>query len=157
MEDNICDGVKILCERMDSNPEDFTEYPIDAPSGLPNGMGKFHYDGRLIERLARGEHDAHEAYWYLTQAEKDALISSYKKMMRQEFTRATVEKLLEQPESELDVAKAVRKANRPLTKAQMTNESLKLLNESFDEAFSKNHVTDSLVYKATGRYDPPWK
>ncbi len=167
MDEEICDGVKILCDRMENNPEDFSDSPIN-PNTFDRKLGKFYYDGRNIEELAKGNLNAQETFWHLNQTEKDALVKSYKTMMRNEFTRRVVEKLLEQPEPEPErkyTAQGARAGKSILTTAQMTNESLKLLNESFDEAFSKNHETDSLVYKAAGRYagflaqeiPNPWK
>lgn len=149
MDEEVCDGVKILCERMENNPEDFGEGPIN-PHSFDRSLGKYYYEGRTIEGLARGSPEALESYWHLNQAERDALVASYKTMMRNEFTRRVVEKLLEQPEPEVDVAKAIRKANSPVTVQQIQNESLALLNRSFEEAY--DHTTDTMKYKALGRY-----
>jgi hypothetical protein len=150
--DDISDGVKILCDRMESNPEEFLDPPYD-PNTFDRKLGRFYYDGKNIESLAKGEPE--NVYWYLSDAEKQALIVSYVRMIRAEHTRTVVERLLEKPEPEADVAKAVRKVNRPLNTAQMVNESLQLMNKSFDEAYAKDDVMDSLVYKATGRYEIP--
>jgi len=149
MEDEISDGVKILCERMESNPEEFLDQPYD-PNTFDRKLGKFYYEGKNIEAMAKGESDT--VFWYLSPAEKQALVAAYVRMIRTEHTRVVVERLLVKPEPEIDVAKAMRKANRPLTKAQIVNDSLKCLNESFDAAYAKNHTADSLVYRASGRY-----
>lgn len=151
MDEEICDGVKVLCERMENNPEDFTEGPID-PNTFSRAQGKFYYDGRNIEGLARNIPDAVEAYWHLNQAERDALVLSYKKMMRGEFTRRVVEKLLEQPEPAQEIrytAPSRGKSNAILTTAAMQNASLRLLNESFDEAMAGPSY---VKYKAKDRY-----
>lgn len=149
MEDEISDGVKILCERMESNPEEFLDQPYD-PNTFDRKLGKFYYDGKNIEAMAKGESET--VFWYLSPAEKQALVTAYVRMIRTEHTRTVIERLLDKPEPEIDVAKAMRKANRPLTKAQIVNDSLQLLNKSFDEAYAKNHETDSLVYRARDRY-----
>lgn len=152
MEDEISDGVKILCERMESNPEEFLDQPYD-PNTFDRKLGKFYYDGKNIEAMAKGESET--VFWYLSPAEKQALVAAYVRMIRTEHTRAVIERLLEEPEPEIDVAKAMRSVNRPLTTAQIQTQALRDLNASFDEAYAKNHVTDSLIYKATGRYDIP--
>ena len=147
MDEEICDGVKVLCERMENNPEDFIEGPIN-PNTFDRNLGKFYYDGRNVEELAKGNPNAQETFWHLNQAEKDALVKSYKNMMRNEFTRRVVERLLEQPEPE-----RIRfKGKGPLTMAQIASETRNGLNESFDKTYEKNHYTDSFVYKETGRY-----
>jgi len=152
MEDEISDGVKILCERMESNPEEFLDQPYD-PNTFDRKLGKFYYEGKNIEEMAKGESET--VFWFLSPAEKQALVAAYVRMIRTEHTRVVVERLLDKPEPEPEkkyTGQGVRAGKSVLTKAQMTNESLKLLNESFDEAFSKNHETDSLIYKSAGRY-----
>jgi len=166
MSEEICDGVRILCERMENNPEDFIKSEFN-PSTMEQTLGKFYYEGRNIEGLAKGHPDAIEGYWHLTQAERDALVQSYKNMMRNEFTRRVVEKLLDAPAPEQEIRFTTQGRNvgkSILTTAQIQNESLRLLNKSFEDAY--NHSADALKYKASGRYatgfggEPlinPWK
>ena len=135
MED-ICDGVKILCDRMETNPEDF-EY-----------NGKFHHFGQEIERTF--EEDKHyRALMYFTDAERDALHSAFRKMKRTNFTRVVIETLVAEPEPQ-EPLKA-RSTGRPLTSEAMREAVLGDLNTAFDKEYA--------VYKAKDRYqlDLPWK
>ena len=153
--EEISDGVKILCDRMESNPEDFSDGPLN-PNTFDRSMGKFYYDGREIESLAKGEAAGKENFWYLNETEKAMLVKAYVDMRRRWATQRVVEKLLAEPEPEVDVAKAIRNANRPLTKAQMVNDALQLMNKSFDETYAKDHNTGTIKYKALGRYSTGW-
>ena len=152
MDDEISAGVRILCERMENNPEEFEETEYN-PSTMYRKLGKFYYDGREIESLAKGEAAGKENFWYLNEAEKAMLVKAYVDMRRRWATQKVVEKLLAEPEPEPEPVRY--KGNGPLTKTQIINESLSLLSKSFDEAYPENHETDSLLYKATGRYEIP--
>jgi hypothetical protein len=143
MDEEICDGVKILCERMENNPDDFIEGPID-PNSFSRTQGRFYYDGRNIEALARGTPESDGVFWHLNQADKDALVKSYKTMMRNEFTRRVVEKLLEQPEPEPEV--------RYTAQAQRAGKSIvsNMKASVWDEVYKA--APPFVKYKASDRY-----
>lgn len=149
MEDEISDGVKILCDRMESNPEDFLETEYDL-STMHRKLGKFYYEGKQIESLAKGEIAGKETFWYLNDTEKAMLVKAYVAMERRLATQRVVEKLLTTDEPAPEV-----KRKGPLTKSWITKEAL----ENLNIAYAENHATDSLVYKAKDRYnfdENPW-
>jgi hypothetical protein len=149
MDNEISDAVKILCDRMENNPEDFLETEFN-PSTLHRGLGKYYYEGKTIEALAKGEPAGAEALWFLNETERTMLVHAYRNMMRHSHTTHIVGKLLDKPEPELGHQE---KRAKPLTTAQIQTQTLRDLNASFDKSYAKNHETDSLVYKATGRYN----
>jgi hypothetical protein len=150
MDEEICDGVKILCERMENNPDDFEDGTFN-PNTFDRSLGKFYYEGRSIEGLAKNNPDAQEAFWHLNQAEKDALVESYKKMMRNAFTRRIVERLLDTPEPvSKPMAQAPRAGKSILTTAAMQGTALNILNEAFDKEY--DHSAQVVRYRAKDRY-----
>lgn len=152
MSEEICDGVKLLCDRMASNPEEFTASEFDVHT-MERKQGRYFFEGRTIEALARGEGDAAAKYWYLNQAEKDALIAAYTNMMRVEFTGRVIERLFDAPEEEVQTNRG------PLTANQMRTAALTSLNQVFAEEYEKYNAerakdaAATYTYKATGRYD----
>ena len=149
MEDEISDGVKILCDRMENNPEDF----VDSTLGLDGhyiNPGKYAYEGKEIECLAKGEPNQ---FWFLNETEKRMLCEAYLCMARQQYTASVVSRLY-------GAVPEVKKRSRgPLTGAQITRESLALLEESFEHEYAKQkHVmsldanTDTLRYAPAHRY-----
>lgn len=157
MDEEISDGVKILCERMENNPEDFVESEFD-PSTLHRKLGKYYYEGKTIEALAKGEPAGAEALWYLNETERIMLVRAYRNMMRNSHTAHVVGKLLEQPAPEVDVAKAIRNANSPLTTGQLIKELTPGLDEMFSKEYERyrSEKLDALKYKAAGRYSTGW-
>lgn len=145
MDEEICDGVKILCERMENNPEDFEDNSF-SQNTFDRSLGKFYYEGRSIEELAKNSPNAQEAFWHLNQAEKDALVKSYKTMMRNEFTRRIVERLLDRPEPEPEkkyTAQGVRAGKSVLS-------GMKASVGVWDEIYKES--PPFVKYKASDRY-----
>ena len=91
IEKEFSQGVKILLERMESNPDDFVSkdrYP------------KFGMFSDLMRDVIRGNRVKDWEDWYLfTKAEQSALIEGYKKMMRSRFDQGVMQRLLDEPES----------------------------------------------------------
>lgn len=91
IEKEFSQGVKILLERMENNPEDFVSgdrYP------------KFGMFADLMRDVVRGNRVKDWDDWYLfTKAEQSALVEGYKKMMRSRFDQGIMQRLLDEPES----------------------------------------------------------
>ena len=148
MED-ICDGVRILCERMETNPEDF------------GYNGKFYEYGREIdETIVRPEKTQHRLTFF-TQAERDMLTAAYKNFVRNYYTRCVIETLTST--AEFDQPKPALKPKRggPISTATLRKEIQEDLNKAFDKEYDT--YSDTLKYKAVGRYafgdelPDPWK
>ena len=130
-EKEFCQGVKILLERMQNNPEDFVgndEPPYSSP--------KFEMFADLMNDVIRGERVKNWQDWYLfTKAEQTALIEGYKDMMRTRFDRGIMRKLLEEPQEPV-----VKKEyyGKPLTTSAIQTEALRVLEEKFAQEYTKN-------------------
>lgn len=138
MED-ICDGVKILCERMGTNPEDF-DYD-----------GRFYDYGQEILSAIEADPDTlARRMRFFTQAERDMLTTAYSNMVRATYTRRVIETLVAEPQP---------KRKGPISNSWLAKDAMDGLNLAFDKAYAENHETDSYVYKAKDRYqlDLPWK
>ena len=139
MED-ICDGVKILCERMDTNPEDF-DYE-----------GKFYTFGNEIDEMIIHPEKVRHRLTFFTQTERDMLTTAYKNFVRAHYTRQVIETLTST--AEVEQPKPSKKGG-PLTRAKIINESLAQLNTEFDKSY--------ITYRAKDRYafgdelPDPWK
>jgi hypothetical protein len=126
IEKEFSQGVKILLERMENNPEDFIN--ADEP---PYHSPKFKMFADLMHDVIRGDKVKHWQDWYLfTKAEQTALIEGYKNMMRAKFDQGVMRKLLGEP-----VETIIKKEyyGKPLTIDQITREALETLEKEFDK------------------------
>jgi hypothetical protein len=124
IEKEFSQGVKILLERMESNPEDFVG--SDEPPYHPPKFGMF---SDLMKDVIRGDRVRNWEDWYLfTKAEQSALIQTYKNMMRARFDQGIMRKLLEEREES-----PRSKGAKPLTIDRITREALETLEKEFDK------------------------
>jgi hypothetical protein len=91
------EGVKILIERMESNPEDFL------------WEGKFHVQAVQMGRAFSPEGSAKEAsdLWYLDTDDFEQLRVAYCKYLQNQFTATVVETLFTEPKQEEKTSKAI--------------------------------------------------
>ena len=100
MSEEFCAGVRILIERMQTNPEDFADEEHDLANMRRTKMYRFGAFASRLERVITGHHkDEVLAKWpewhYLTQAEQDALIVAFKNMRRSEFDKRIMERVFD--------------------------------------------------------------
>ena len=88
MSEELCDGVTMLVLRMQTNPEDF-EY----------GCKMFEYANMAAELMDK---NVHQRLWFLSAAEKKALITAYTDMHKQRFTSGVVQTIFS-PEPKYDI------------------------------------------------------
>ncbi len=120
-------GVKILLERMENNPEDFVG--SDDPERMYE-TPKFRIFADLMRDVVRGDKVKHWEDWYLlTKEEQAALIQGYKNMMRARFDQGIMKRLLEEPEPPIVKKEYYAK---PLTISQITHEALETLQQELD-------------------------
>lgn len=129
IEKEFSQGVKILLERMQNNPEDFVggDDPYKAP--------KFGMFADLMNNVIRGEKVKSWQDWYLfTKAEQIALIQGYKDMMRVRFDQGIMRKLLEEPQEPI-----VKKGfyGKPLTASEITTHALRVLSNELSDSIDK--------------------
>lgn len=95
----FCSGVKMLLERMETNPEDFEMLEYDA-SMMHSVRGKFYEFGKNLEAIISGNNKAetmkHFRDWHImTKEEHNALIAGYKEMRRRKFDADVLTRLMD--------------------------------------------------------------
>jgi hypothetical protein len=100
MSKEFCAGVRILIERMQTNPEDFAEDDMDLATMRRTRMHKFGRIAKMLEALVTGRRREDVlvdwAEWhYLTKEEQAALIEAFKKMRRVEFDKRIMERVFD--------------------------------------------------------------
>ena len=126
MSEEICDGVKMLLDRMKNNPEDF-EYG-----------GKLHGYRNTMEEVLNAP-PAHQPLWFLNETEKKALVKAYTDMHKQVFTANVVQAILApEPEYDINMDRPYKIPSTIITPQHMIKDVTDLLNEEFDKQYAKN-------------------
>lgn len=142
IEKEFSQGVKILLERMENNPEDFVG--SDDPEKMYE-TPKFSVFTDLMRDIVRGDKVKHWDDWYLlTKEEQSALIQGYKNMMRSRFDRGIMRRLLEEPEEKVRFGKKDYNLGTPLTADQITRDALDILEKEFDDTISRGMLGAAL-------------
>jgi hypothetical protein len=96
----FCAGVKILLERMKSNPEDFEmlDFSVNFGQGVE---GRFYQFGKLMEQTIAGrDTDKLTQSWYdwhyFTEEERQALLTGFKDMKRTKFDKSVMERVFDE-------------------------------------------------------------
>lgn len=87
------EGVKVLIERMKTNPEDFQMHPI--PQGVKRG--RFYWITEEMQKYL----NIQGGHYYMTLLKKDdldALVNAFKDMHQQEFTDKVMKDLFKEEE-----------------------------------------------------------
>ena len=90
------EGVKVLIERMKTNPEDFQIHPI--PQGVKRG--KFYWITEEMQKYL----NIQSGHYYMTLLKKDdldALVDAFKDMHQQEFTDKVMRDLFKEEEEQI--------------------------------------------------------
>ena len=99
----FCAGVKILIERMETNPEDFEADEYDYASMRKTKQKKFSHIAKMLDALLFGPKEVkadvmqHWKEWgYLSKEEQDALMVAYKKLRRGQFDKQIMERVFDE-------------------------------------------------------------
>lgn len=131
-------AVTMLIERLKTHPEDFFGELRDTRTYRPleKYEAKFRNEALMIERHIIGAKDkddsSYDAYWFLTQEEKDALRVAYTEARRTRFEAEIIHLALVQPEPEFK-----RKHVQVLTANTIANQALGIMEKSFDESYNQ--------------------
>ena len=109
----FCAGVKILLERMKSNPEDFEL--IDYDMSLIQGVqGRVYQFAVAMEHVSLGydEGNPWKDWQYLTKEERQALIAGFKEMKRAKFDKGIMERVFDEQYIERQ-QEAIRLSKQP--------------------------------------------
>lgn len=112
------EGVKLLIDRMESNPEDFEDRDFEPNTGRIT-RGKFKGVADMLKKRLSGERPAWDAMNVLSTEEIEALTAAYVKMERKKFTNGVMAKLLE--EDKLDSYAYTATVAGPLTTSVGSN------------------------------------
>lgn len=88
------EGVKVLIERMKTNPEDF-EYTQDKDYKYGMKQGKFYWVTEQIQSYLTNQ-NSHHYLTLLKQEDIDALVNAFKERHEQEFTDKVMRDLFEE-------------------------------------------------------------
>jgi len=113
----FCAGVKILLERMKSNPEDFELIDYDIGMGR-DVRGRFFDFAQSIEGIILGTVEKGKPYrdWhYFTDEERKALIDGFKEMKRVKFDKMVMERVFDEKYVERQVEELHRQYIQPQT------------------------------------------
>ena len=115
----FCAGVKILLERMESNPEDFemVEFDISTDQGV---QGRFYQFAQSMDDVILGKQNKDRPWrdWqYFTEEERQALIDGFKRMKRANFDKHIMERVFDEHYIERQKER-IRFANQPQYQAQ---------------------------------------
>ena len=98
----FCAGVKILIERMSTNPEDFGKNEYDPSMMRTVKKKRFSEVAQMLDGLLFGSREVkadvaqHWREWgYLSKEEQDALMTAYKQMRRAEFDKQIMERVFD--------------------------------------------------------------
>jgi hypothetical protein len=144
-------AIQILVERLKTHPEEFFGDLRDARAYRPLEKydAKFRNEALMIERHIIGAKDkgddSYDAYWFLTQEEKDALRMAYTEARRARFEADVIHNLLAQPEPE-----PKRKNVQVLTPSAIASQALSIMEDEFDKSYN-----NTLTYNAKNRYNLP--
>lgn len=106
-------GVKILLERMKSNPEDFEL--IDYDMSLIQGVqGRFYNFAVAMEQVILGDDKGNpwKDWQYFTEEERQALIAGFKEMKRTKFDKGIMERVFDEQYIERQ-KEAIRLSKQP--------------------------------------------
>jgi hypothetical protein len=109
----LSNAVTVLIARMESHPEDFNT------TGL--GRVKFQDVADALYGLAGMDKDRAGAYWFLTDADKEALVEAWKKYHRTAMEKDVMEKIFDDGEGERELAKVEMQMRQAQMRAQMQN------------------------------------
>lgn len=94
----FCAGVKILLERMKSNPEDFEMLDFDMRTAT-RVEGRFYDFANSMEAMLLDKTNKERSWgdWqYFTEEERQALIDGFKEMKRAKFDKGIMERVFDE-------------------------------------------------------------
>jgi hypothetical protein len=141
----MCDFVKLVMDRMDTNPEEFID-------GDPKH--RWGSISRGIVDWVVGETDtsAARSLWAFQPHEREALTAKYRTIYLEWQKRAFLKNILGGDETQSKKVQVVRKGHSLLTPADITTQALAMLEKEW-KAVDPSHVIDTAAY-AYGWNDP---
>jgi hypothetical protein len=119
----LSNAVTVLIARMESHPEDFDVY-----NGELYNKAKFGETAGALYGLAGLDEGKRYAYWFLNDADKEALLEAWKKYHRTRMEKEVMEKIFddgaEEREREMERVKMKQQMYQAQQRAMMQNSAL---------------------------------
>lgn len=136
MSEELCDGVKMLIERMQTNPEDF-----DYGSRLVEYQ-------RMVDELFETP-KGHQRLWFLNDAEKQALMNAYREMHKTKFTACVVQDILNPPEYYINMDRPYQNQSKIIAPANMMKQAREILNEQYEKEYAIRNFEEHAKNRGT--------
>lgn len=121
----LSNAVTVLIARMESHPEDFDLY-----NGELYSRAKFGETAGALYGLAGLDEEKKNAYWFLSDADKEALIEAWKKYHRTRMEKEVMEKIFDDGEGERELAKVNQQLYQAQQRVQMQNAMMNAAQQS---------------------------
>lgn len=131
----MLEGVQILIDRMESNPEDFVRQP--GYYTLGEDAPRFIHIADALEEVLMGRTEVNR-FLHLTSEEKAALLVAYRKMMRQAFTAGVISQVFGDEEKRKRVL-VTKKVGQGFQTAPVKAEGSNVV-------YNKTEGADAMVY-----------
>jgi len=125
MSTELCDFVKLVLDRMDTNPEEFIE-------GDPKHRWGALSRGLIDWAMEQTDTSSARTLWALEPHEREALTIKYKAIYLEKEKRAFLKNILGGDENKSKKVQVVTR-NGPLTAADITRESLAILEKEWGD------------------------
>lgn len=122
----LSNAVKVLIARMESHPEDFDTWS-------PNGRPKFSGTADSLYGLAGLDEAKAGAFWFLPDADKEALIAAWKKYHLAKFEKDVMETIFDDGSAEREAEELKRRIHYQqmrVQQAQMQNQRMNAAQQS---------------------------
>jgi hypothetical protein len=150
MSNEMCDFVKLVLDRMDTNPEEFITGDTKHRWGTLSS-------GIIDWVMGETDSGAARSLWALEPHERDALTAKYKTIYLENQKRAFLKNILGGNETQSKKVQVVRKGNSLLTPAAITTQALAVLEDQLTMTSRNNIVGGDLGHSNnTGAYAYGW-
>lgn len=109
----LSNAVTVLIARMESHPEDFNTVRL--------GRAKFRSVAEALYGLVGMDKERAGSYWFLTDADKEALVEAWKKYHRTEMEKEVMETIFDDGEGARELEKVEMQMKQAQIRAQMQN------------------------------------
>ena len=148
----LSNAVTVLIARMESHPEDFNTVGF--------GRVKFRNEADALYGLAGLDKERAGSYWFLTDADKEALIEAWKKYHRTAMEKEVMEKIFDDgaEEREAEARKQVQALQRAQINKQMATIGAQAAQNSYGHnAMNAAQIDSGITSAHTGLFGGVFK
>lgn len=133
MNTEMCDFVKLVLDRMDTNPEEF----IDGdPKHRWGAMSR----GIIDWVMGNTDSTSARSLWALEPHEREALTTKYKAIYLEREKRAFLKNILSGDETKPKRVNVVPRSATPLTSADISRQALQIMEDEWGKAWSNTTI-----------------